>query len=369
MPEPDAGQLGGAKYEKILDSIKYCCHNSGKIVVKDSQPMTIQQRLSWFFVALGLFLVLEPAAQAQLGQSDWQSPGSAGVSPSSQGQAAAAPSNWQQPSGQLGQSDWQQPSSGRTGQSNWQPPSGQLGQSDWQQPSSGRTGQSNWQQPNGQLGQSDWQQPGSGGTGQSSWQQPGGQVGQSNWQQPGSAGIGQSNWQQPNSAAPPFKQNYPLTPSNKPILLGEVLEQEQTDPSANPMMNAANIAPPSPDPTAAMNSGTYYPPPTQQDPMAALGTLMGSNPQAQAQMQAMTTLAPAVLNFMSSVMPPGGMRGGIGGFPAPGTGYAGGVGQRGYSSGYGTGYGIGANTVQRAANQAAAGLNSGLMRMMSNIGR
>jgi hypothetical protein len=84
----------------------------------------------------------------------------------------------------------------------------QLGQSEWQTPGGG-TGQSDWQQPGqssgGGLGQSGWQQPGQssgGGLGQSGWQQPG--------QSSGDV-LGQSGWQQPGSSAGnmPMKQQFP----------------------------------------------------------------------------------------------------------------------------------------------------------------
>jgi len=305
-------------------------------------------------IAFILSLVVQVPVCAQLGQSDWQTP--------------SAPSGSHQQSG-IGQSDWQQPAQQQQlGQSDWQQPQRQqqqLGQSDWQQPQrqQQQLGQSDWQQPaqQQQLGQSDWQQPGRQQSGQSNWQQPAQQ------QQ-----LGQSDWQQSGSA-PNFEQNLPQSTS-KPMLLGEVLDQEQqNNPNYDPTLNAA-IVPQNQNPMM-MNMAPAAP---SMDPLTAVGTLMGNTPQqAQAQAQALTTLAPAVLNFMSNVMPPGGMRGGIGGFPAPGTGFAGGVGSRGYSTGYGggygsgynTGYNIGANTVGRATNQAAAGLNAGLMRMMSNIGR
>ena len=207
---------------------------------------------------------------AQLGQSEWQTPG--GAAPTSQ----LGQSEWQTPAGsssQFGTSagstfgqEGQAPafssgSGSQLGQSEWQTPassgSSQLGQSQWQTPaassSPSQLGQSGWQLPNGAAAKITPQQSmpqqtmpqqtmqsmpqqftnsGSSSLGQSDWQQP-------NGAQSSGSQTGQSAWQQPSAPAASSAVQASTTNATanttkaKAPLLGGVLDQEELN-QANP---------------------------------------------------------------------------------------------------------------------------------------
>ncbi|MDR3612382.1 MAG: hypothetical protein P4L53_02380 [Candidatus Obscuribacterales bacterium] len=221
-------------------------------------------------------LIAGNAAFAQLGQSEWQTPGGGSTSTSNSAPAQG-----------LGQSDWQTPSgnSGGGGQS-------QLGQSGWQQPPGQQqlqqfqTAPQQQQQQPQQLGQSNWQQPASSN-----------QLGQSDWQQPAAPAnnqLGQSGWQQP-APSQPLQGSASTTTT-----LGDALKSGQgnsansdIDPAAAAMMmsqlnGGAN--------GAGMNMGATG---GAMNPAAMMmgGGMGGADPMA-----AMSQLAPA-LGALMMVMP------------------------------------------------------------------